>query len=76
MKKYTGHVDQNDVKLYEDDLVEYYGNVMIVQFSDESKKYALFDKNGNEFMNKGWNLCIKIGTLEDNPELLDEDSIV
>lgn len=74
--EYTGLKDQNAKKIFERDIVTYIGEVCAVKWDDETAKFVLENKNllcdfeeiwCNRFKDK----VVIIGTVYDNPELLE-----
>ena len=77
--EYTGLKDQNGKKIFERDIVTYIGEVCVVKWDDETAKFVLENKNllcdfEEVWCNRFKDKVIIIGTVYDNPEMLEEEA--
>ena len=67
--QFTGLTDRNDVKIFEGDILKYFGEIFFVEYDERSARFLVKKPNG-AFIPTVFNDCEIVGNIYDTPELL------
>ena len=70
--QFTGLTDKNDTKIFEGDILKYLGELLFVEYDENSAGFLAKKPNGI-FESDVFYYCEIVGNVHDNPELLKGD---